>query len=186
LYVVGDASDLAEATLRMRHLRPDVAVVEARILTPDGASVRALKHERPGLRVVALLASDDESDWPGHLQDGADAHVAKSAPTASLIRSILEAMDGEAALGHAAMRRLVALTSPTRPNRRHPAASGLSERERQVLRLVAAGADNGVIAGALRVSEGTVRSHLHHLQDKLGLETRVQITLYAVHQGIDP
>jgi DNA-binding NarL/FixJ family response regulator len=78
------------------------------------------------------------------------------------------------------------LTSPTRPNRRHPAASGLSERERQVLRLVAAGADNGVIAGALRVSEGTVRSHLHHLQDKLGLETRVQITLYAVHQGIDP
>lgn len=188
LEVVADAADAAEALQQVRAQRPDVAVIDARLLGSDGAeTIDLLKQESPNLRVVVLLASDDDPDLLCAVQTGADACVAKSAPADALIRSILGVMDGEAVLSRGTMRRLIALTGANHVNGRWPVRSrDLSAREQQILRMVAAGSDNHQIAERLGVTESTVRNHLHNVYDKLGLETRVQLALYAFQQGIVP
>ncbi len=188
LVVVGDASDGDEAVRKTRDLRPDVAVIGIELDGCGGVeAVRQIKRGCSDVRVVALAGSDDDEDVVAAVQAGADGVVALSAPSTGLTRSVFATLAGEAVLSRAMVNRLLrAPTAMRASGHRGGPSYGLSDRERQVLRLVASGADNQQIAVMLAVSESTVRSHLHNVQGKLGLENRVQTALYALREGLYP
>lgn len=186
--VVGQACAVAEALCQVRVDPPDVVVVDADLLTGDGTNfTHSLRSEAPNVKIVVLTASDQARDARAVTNIHANGYVAKSAPAKALIESIKGAMRADLALGQGVMQNesiFSAEERTTEPRLLRPSA--LSERERQVLRMVAAGAANQEIARALNISTSTVRSHLHRVHDKLGLETRVQVALYALQHGIYP
>lgn len=186
--VVGEACGREEAQRQMRDLRPDVVVIIASLLMGDGTNgPRALRAEAPEVKILVLTAPEEDGDVLNVLSADADGYVAKSAPADMLIRSIRKVIAGEGVPSRRAMRPGTGLAESARQSdRRSPRSHDLSERERQVLRIVATGADNRQIASILGVSESTVRGYMHNVLDKLGLETRLQVALYALQQGIYP
>lgn len=186
--VVGDAADGAEAARKASDLHANVVVLGMELERCDGVeATRLIKRDCPDAKVIILTGADDDGDLVAAVKAGADGVVALSAPATALIRSIFAALAGETVLSRAMVSRLLATaTNGGKQGRREDRSRGLSDREREVLRLVASGADNQQIAVTLAVSESTVRSHLHNVQDKLGLENRVQTALYALHEGLYP
>ncbi|MDA8219850.1 MAG: response regulator transcription factor [Dehalococcoidales bacterium] len=188
--VVGEAVDGIEALKKARELRPSVVLMDLRMPVCDGvAATRLLKAELPEAKVVVLTMSDEEQDVLTAIQAGADGYVVKTTEVAALVKSIRGVLAGEAALTRQMMARLIARMRHEREQGQRtegPGVSTLSEREREVIRLVARGASNREIAAALVVSESTVRSHLHNILFKLGLENRVQAAMYALREGLGP
>ncbi|MHB1414354.1 MAG: response regulator [Chloroflexota bacterium] len=188
--VVGEAVDGIEALKKARELRPSVVLMDLRMPLCDGVeATRLLKAELPEAKVVVLTMSDEEQDVLTAIQAGADGYVVKTTEVAALVKSIRGVLAGEAALTRQMMARLLVRMRQEREHAQRiegPGVSALSEREREVIRLVARGASNREIAAALVVSESTVRSHLHNILFKLGLENRVQAAMYALREGLGP
>ncbi|MFE9750385.1 response regulator [Saccharothrix saharensis] len=174
--VVGTAGDGRVAVEVVAAQDPDVVLMDVRMPVLDGIDALALlRHERA--KVVMLTTFDDEEYVVRALQGGASGYLLKDRPAAELAAAVRLAHAGVVQFDPAAAARLAAAVTGDRPD-------GLTEREVDVLRLVATGRTNREIAGRLHVSEGTVKNHVSRILGRLGLRDRTQAAVYARDRGL--
>jgi DNA-binding NarL/FixJ family response regulator len=182
--VVAEASDGEEAVRAAERHKPDVVLMDIRMPGMDGIEAT---RRLPRQRVLVLTTFGLDEYIVEALRAGASGFLTKDAPTQELVAAVRAVAAGDAVLSPAVTRRLL-----DRVARRLPPATGavpegleaLTEREREVLRLVAGGLSNAEIATALVVAEPTVKSHVSNLLGKLGLRDRVQAVIYAYENGV--
>ncbi|CCH80019.1 two-component response regulator (YvqE) responding to cell wall stress [Nostocoides japonicum T1-X7] len=176
--VVGQAADGLEALRLVAALDPDVVVMDLRM--PGGGGVDAIREmKRRGLRaaVLVLTTFDTDSATVAAIEAGAIGYLLKDASSEQLVSGIRAAAAGETVLSPAVATRLASHV-------RAPHSTALSAREREVLALVARGTTNRAIAEHLFVSEATVKTHLIHVYDKLGVSDRAQAVARGYELGI--
>jgi DNA-binding NarL/FixJ family response regulator len=187
LEVVGEAEDGAQAVEEALRLRPDVVVMDIRMPKLDGIeATRRLQQHAGAPRVLVLTTFDLDEYVYEALRAGAGGFMLKDAPPGQLAEAVRTVAVGDSLLAPAVTRRLV-----ERYVRRPPpdaAARGtfgeLTERELEVLKLVAGGLSNAEIAERLFLSEATVKTHLTRILSKLGLRDRVQVVVLAYESGL--
>jgi NarL family two-component system response regulator LiaR len=174
--VVGETDSGVEAVRLARRLRPDVVLVDLLLPAPDGIAVtRTIRAEVPGTQVIVMTGVDEDAAAVEAIRAGAVAYLSREVRVEALLKAIRGAATGQVALPAVLAARLLGLGSPR---------DALSEREAEVLRLVARGLANKQIACALSVSLSTVKSHVSSILAKLSLPTRTQLALYAARTGL--
>jgi DNA-binding NarL/FixJ family response regulator len=181
--VVGEAGDGAQALDRAAELRPDVVLMDLHMPVLDGvAATRRLRVEQPGVRVLALTTFDDDEDVFAALRAGAVGYLLKDVSADRLVEALLAARRGESVLQPSVAAKVVAqfarLPDAPRP-RPQPLVVPLSDRELDVVRLLADGRSNREIAAELFLAEGTVKNHVTNVLAKLGARDRTQAALRA-------
>ncbi|MGE0871171.1 MAG: response regulator [Kofleriaceae bacterium] len=185
--VVGDAENGQAALALAAQVRPDVVLVDLKMPVLDGvATTRRLRVQLPTCRVVALTTFEDDELVFEVLRAGAVGYLLKDAPIGTLIDAILAASRGESVLQPSVASKVLAelsrLSTTGAPATNE--LSRLSDRERDVLRLIARGASNKEIAAALFLAEGTVKNHVTNILTKLGVSDRTQAALRARELGL--
>jgi DNA-binding NarL/FixJ family response regulator len=176
LDIVAEAEDGASAVALARQLRPDVVVIDLHLPDLDGlTATRMIRSETTTTHVVVLSGASDDALALESIRAGASAYLSNSVHTDEVVRSIRGASAGHITLPSNAVSRLV------RDHERHGA---ISERESDVLRLIARGRVNKQIARELSIAPSTVKSHVGSLMSKLGLGSRIQLALHAVRMGL--
>jgi DNA-binding NarL/FixJ family response regulator len=185
--VVAEAADGVEAVAAARRLRPDVTLMDVRMPRMDGiaATRRLLADDPASTRVVVLTTFDVDTHVYDALRAGASGFLLKNAPPEDLVQAIRVVADGRALLDPAVTRRVIEefARSPA-PGPVPAEVRQLTERELEVLHLVAQGLSNAEIAASLVVSEATVKTHVARMLTKLGLRDRVQAVVYAYERGL--
>jgi DNA-binding NarL/FixJ family response regulator len=181
--VVGEAGDGHQALERAAALAPDVVLMDLHMPVLDGiATTRRLRVEQPGVRVLALTTFDDDEDVFAALRAGALGYLLKDVSSDRLVEAVLSAARGESVLQPSVAAKVVArfaqLDDAPR-SRPQPLVVPLSDRELDVLRLLADGRSNREIATALFLAEGTVKNHVTNVLAKLGARDRTQAALRA-------
>jgi DNA-binding NarL/FixJ family response regulator len=181
--VVGEAGDGQQALERAAALAPDVVLMDLHMPVLDGiATTRRLRVEQPGVRVLALTTFDDDEDVFAALRAGALGYLLKDVSSDRLVEAVLAAARGESVLQPSVAAKVVArfaqLDDAPR-SRPQPLVVPLSDRELDVLRLLADGCSNREIATALFLAEGTVKNHVTNVLGKLGARDRTQAALRA-------
>ncbi|HLG69101.1 MAG TPA: response regulator transcription factor [Chloroflexota bacterium] len=182
--VAGEAENGEQAVQAANDVDPDVILMDLEMPGIGGIeAARRIVERHPESRIVVLTSHADEASVFPALKAGAVGYLLKHSPPEAVLEAIRQARRGETTL-HPAIARMVLqeLHRPPEPRRSSP--SELSERELEVLGLVAKGMSNQDIAGALVVSEPTVRSHVSSILGKLQLASRTQAALYALREGI--
>jgi DNA-binding NarL/FixJ family response regulator len=185
--VLGEAENGAEAVARVRELRPDVVLMDVRMPELDGIqATRRIVAEGLPTRVLVLTTFDEDEIVYEALRAGAGGFLLKSAPPPRLVEAVRLVAAGEELLAPSVTRRLIEqyVRHPPVGARVPPELAELTEREREVLQLIADGLTNGEIAARLVVSEATVKTHVNHLFQKLGLRDRVQAVVLAYETGL--
>jgi DNA-binding NarL/FixJ family response regulator len=176
--VIGEADNGADAVRRARGLKPDVILMDLRMPELDGVgAIRVLAAERIPSRVLVLTTYDSETDVRPAIEAGATGYLLKDAPREELLRAVRAAARGQSVLSPAVASRLMDQV-------RAPAGDRLSEREREVLALIARGATNRDAAERLFISEATVKTHLLHIYSKLGVNDRAAAVTEAFNRGL--
>ncbi len=176
--VVAEAADLEAARRYTRAHRPDVLVLDLNM--PGGSSLDAIpeiRAENPATQIVVLTMQDQPDAARRALSAGALGYVLKEAAEAELVDAIRRAAAGQTYLNPRMGAALAAAPPPGAPD-------NLSEREMQVLRMLALGHTNAEIAGELFLSVRTVENHRANVQNKLGLATRAELVRYALKRGL--
>ena len=212
IQVVGTAANGREALEQALKLRPDVVLMDVRMPILDGVAATAhLRQELPECRVLMLTTFDDEEYVLEALRAGATGYLLKDIPGQELAHTIRSVYAGIFQLDRAAAEKLLANLSPARPGQllsppgknepAPPAGSAslssnppgglkagkktdLTERELQILRLIAAGATNREIAETLVITEGTVKNHISNILSRLNLRDRTNAAIYARENGL--
>jgi DNA-binding NarL/FixJ family response regulator len=183
--VVGDAGDGVEAIAATRRLQPDVVLMDIRMPNLDGLqATKQLMAAGSASRVVILTTFDLDEYVYQALTAGASGFLLKNAPPEQLIGAVRVVAAGDALLAPSITRRVIQQFARLPPPGGTDALAGLTERERQVLQLVARGLSNAEIAAELFVSDATVKSHVAHLLAKLRLRDRVQAVVLAYESGL--
>ncbi len=186
--VVGEAADGAQALDRAAGLRPDVVLMDLHMPVLDGiAAARRLRVEQPDVRVLALTTFDDDEDVFAALRAGAVGYLLKDVSGDRLVEALLAASRGESVLQPSVAARVVARFAELpddAPPRSQPLVVPLSDRELEVLRLLADGGSNREIAAALFLAEGTVKNHVTNVLAKLGARDRTQAALRGRALGL--
>jgi two-component system, NarL family, response regulator LiaR len=181
LEVVGEAADGSEAVRLAHRLRPDVVVMDLLMPEMDGiTATQIIRKELPDTEVVALTSVLEDEKVVGAVRAGAIGYLLKDTKPAELREAIKAAAAGQVHLSPKAAARL--MREVVAPD--HPEA--LSERELDVLRLLARGRANKEIARELSIAEKTVKSHVSSILGKLGVQSRTQAALYACRVGLVP
>jgi DNA-binding NarL/FixJ family response regulator len=187
--IVGEASDGQQALDRLAALEaegnlPDVVLMDLLMPRMDGiAATAAIKERYPVIEVVALTSFIEEEKVHAALQAGAAGYLLKDAEADEVAAAVRAAQRGEVHLDPTVAKRLMqSLRAPKAQESVEP----LTERERDVLALVAQGRANKEIGRALGISERTARTHVSNILGKLGLASRTQAALYAVREGLVP
>ena len=185
--VVGEASNGDEALRLASTLHPAVVLMDLRMPILDGVTAtRRLHAAHPDCRVIVLTTFDDDEDVFEGLRAGAVGYLLKDTPSDKLAEAIRAAARGESFLQPSIAAKVVAefarLAPPT--TLRPPLAEALSERELDILRLVATGASNREIAATLFLAEGTVKNYVTNILGKLGVRDRTQAALKARELGL--
>lgn len=180
--VVGEAGDGREAITQAETLHPDVILMDLVMPVMDG--IEAISHitsNQPEVRILALTSfATDDKIFPA-IKAGAIGYLLKDSDPIDLVPAIQQVHRGEPSLHPKVAQKL--LLELSLPSERPPTPDPLTEREEEVLRLVAKGFSNQEIAEQLVVAEVTVRTHVSHILSKLHLANRVQATLYALREG---
>src|SRR5215210_3016821 len=177
--VVGEAENGQEALEMARELEPDVVLMDLLMPVMDGIkATRAIRSELPEVEVVALTSVLEDASVTGAVRAGAIGYLLKDADAEELHRAIRGAAEGRVQLAPEAAARLMReVSAPENPE-------ALTERETEVLRLLARGKSNRQIASELFVEEKTVKTHVSSILMKLGVHSRTQAALHAVHAGL--
>jgi DNA-binding NarL/FixJ family response regulator len=192
LEVVGEAANGNEALTMAAALLPDVVLMDLRMPVLDGvAATRQLHAAQPECRIIILTTFDaDEYVFDG-LRAGAIGYLLKDVPSEKLVEAIRTAVRGETFLQPSVAAKVVAEFTRLTQTQAAPAPSKdaalldtLSERELEILRLVASGASNKEIANTLFITEGTAKNHLTNILSKLGVRDRTQAALKAKELGL--
>jgi DNA-binding NarL/FixJ family response regulator len=188
--VVGEAGDGATAIGMARTLRPDVVLMDVRMPGTNGIqATAAVTAAFPATRVLILTTYDLDEYVLAGLKAGASGFLLKDAPPEELLTAIRTVAGGDAVLAPTATRRLInqfvpLISSPARHDVRQELLAKLTDRERAVLTLIAAGRSNREIAAELHLSEGTVKVHVGRILAKLDLRDRVQAVILAYESGL--
>jgi DNA-binding NarL/FixJ family response regulator len=176
--VLGEAADGAEAVQLARDLRPDVILMDLRMPGVDGlTAITELARQGIPTRVLVLTTYDTDSHVLPAIEAGATGYLLKDAPRAELLRAVRAAAHGEAVLSPSVAARLMSRL-------RSPGAGPLSQRELEVLELVASGATNREAAARLFITEATVKTHLLNIYAKLGVGDRAAAVAEAFNRGL--
>ena len=189
--VVGEAGNGREAVSKAQCLQPDVILMDLMMPEMDGIeAIRRIVAHRPGARILVLTSfAADDKVFPA-IKAGAMGYLLKDSESEDLVRAIHQVYRGESSLHPQIARKLLQeLSSPPQPPPTPEPVSGppvdpLTEREVQVLQLLARGLSNREIADQLVIVEGTVRAHVSNILSKLHLVSRTQATLYALREGL--
>jgi DNA-binding NarL/FixJ family response regulator len=164
--VVGEAGDGSEAVAMVERNAADVVLMDLRMPRMGGVeAIARLREAAPATRVLVLTTFDTDRDVLPAIEAGATGYLLKDAPREELVRAVRAASRGESVLSPAVAGRLMGQV-------RKPTQEALSRRELDVLKLIADGATNREAAGQLFVSEATIKTHLLHIYDKLGVRDR--------------
>ena len=179
LEVVGEAANGEEALRMARELGPDVVLMDLLMPVMDGiAATGKIRAELPDVEVIALTSVLEDASVSGAVRAGAIGYLLKNTEADDLGRAIKAAADGQVQLApEAAMRLMREVRAPESPE-------ALTERETEVLKLVAGGKANKQIAHELFVGEKTVKAHVSSILAKLGVQSRTQAALYALRIGL--
>ncbi|HSB15034.1 MAG TPA: response regulator transcription factor [Bryobacteraceae bacterium] len=188
--VVGEAGD-GESTLTIvDQVNPDILLLDLRMPGIDGLSaLQRLQRVNKRTRVIVLTASEDKNEFVQAMKLGCSGIVLKQTAAELIVKSIRKVHAGEIWLDShttaAVMRQFASPNDPVpqgsaRPRDRSP----LSQREREIVALVAQGYKNKEMAEKMFISEQTVKNHLHNIFDKLGVSDRLELALYAIHKGL--
>jgi len=181
--VVGEAEDGAEALVQARQLRPDVVLMDLVMPVMNGVdAIRQIGEQLPDVRILVLTSFTGLDKIFPAIKAGALGYLLKDSTPEELVRAIRQVYRGNASLHPAVARKL--LQELSEPSGKAPAEDPLTDREKEVLRLVAQGRHNQEIADLLAISEATVRTHVSHILTKLELSSRTQAALYALRRGI--
>ena len=179
--VVGEAKNGQEAFRLAKELRPDVVLMDLLMPVMDGiAATAAIRQELPDTEVIALTSVLEDVSVVNAVKAGAIGYLLKNTEADALVRAIRAAAEGQVQLAPEAQARLMReVRAPDSPEK-------LSERETEVLRLVAAGRANKEIARELGIGEKTVKTHVSSILAKLGVQSRTQAALHAARIGLVP
>ncbi len=181
--VVGEAQDGVEALSKAGSLQPDVILLDLLMPRMDGIEVtERVMARNPEARILVLTSfAADDKVFPA-IKAGALGYLLKDTGPEELVRAIHQVHEGESSLSPAIARKV--LQELARPSNRPPTPEPLTNREVEVLQVVAQGLSNQEIAEQLMISEATVRTHVSNILGKLQLASRTQATLYALREGL--
>jgi DNA-binding NarL/FixJ family response regulator len=184
--IVAECADGAQALDALAAQQPDVVVMDIRMPVMNGIEATRRIRDADGPPVLILTTFDDDETLWGAIDAGAAGFVLKDAPAMDLIRAVRTVAGGAAWLDPQVTPRVLAIyrTTVLPQARQQQRAASLSDREHDVLRLIASGATNAEIAGALHVSSGTVKSHVGSIFAKLDVRDRAAAIVYAYQHGI--
>ena len=190
IQVLGEAGDGHEVLAKVKELQPDVVLLDLRMPHMDGlTTLTALQQLERRTRVLILTASEDKNEFVQAMKLGCSGIVLKQTAPDLIVKSIRKVAGGEIWLDShttaAVMRQFAAPMEPgagivSKERERSP----LSQREREIVSLVAQGYKNREMAEKMFISEQTVKNHLHNIFDKLGVSDRLELALYAIHKGL--
>jgi DNA-binding NarL/FixJ family response regulator len=176
--IVGEAADGSEAVEMAARLRPDVVLMDLRMPRMNGVeAIHQIRVQQPDAHILVLTTYDTDADILPAVEAGATGYLLKDTPREELFRAVRAASRGESVLAPVVAARLMG-------RMRAPAEEALSEREIEVLTLVARGASNREIAHGLHISEATVKSHLIHIFGKLSVSDRTAAVTTGLERGI--
>lgn len=181
--IVGEACNGLEAVEKARELFPDVVLMDLRMPELDGVeAIKRIKEEKPEVKFIILTTySDDEYIFKG-IAAGARAYLLKDAPRDELFKAIRAVSRGESLIQPIVASRV--LDKLAELSRKTPSAETLSEREVEVLRLMASGESNKDIADKLSITQSTVKTHITSIFQKLNVTTRTEAVTTALKRGI--
>ena len=181
--VVGEAKDGAEAVNKAKELSPDVVLMDLRMPEMDGVeAMRQIRSAMPDIKFIILTTySDDDYIFSG-IEAGARAYLLKDAPREDLFKAIRSVYRGESLIQPVVASKLLDRFSQL--SRRKPSGEELSERELEVLCLMAKGAANKEISAELNIAQSTVKTHITNIFQKLGVNDRTEAVTQALKKGI--
>ncbi len=181
--VVDEAADGVEAVIKARTLNPDVILIDLQMPRKTGVeAIEEIKQANPEARILVLTSYSDDEIVFAAIKAGALGYLLKESSTQELIQAIHDVHNGESSLHPVIARKLI--RELNRPSSLPPSEEALTEREIEVLILVARGLPNQDIALSLVISERTVRTHVSNILSKLHLANRTQAALYALKEGL--
>ena len=181
--VVGQAVDGSDAVKQALRLKPDVVLMDVKMPNMDGIeATRQIREKVPTAHVLVLTTFETDSQVIQALKAGASGYVLKDSSAAAIVSSLMAVMSGERVMASAVANRVLEmLTGTTTPKEFY---DGLTNREIEILKLLANGMANKQIAFRLKISEKTVRNHVSNTYEKRGIYDRSQAVLYAVRKGL--
>jgi two-component system response regulator NreC len=184
--VIGEAEDGLQAIQKAQELRPEVIVMDMTMPGLGGLeATRQIKRDLPDIHILFLTIHDNEEYFFQAVQAGAEGYVTKSSPAWEVLTAIRTVHQGDCYLNPTVTKMLVGdyLERVKRGGKRDP-HEALSDREREILHLIAIGHSNREIGEVLNISEHTVHNHRARLMEKLGVHDRLELLKYAIRRGI--
>ena len=187
--IVGEAGDGKEAVDRTVELLPDVVLMDVRMPHTSGIEAcQKIKSQVPSTKIIMLKMSDEESDLYEAVKAGANGYLLKDVPGEEIADGVRAVHNGDSLISPSMASKLLAeFALMSRRQGERPSAVGaprLTERELEVLRLVARGLANKEIAHDLFISENTVKNHVRNILEKLQLHSRMEAAMYAVRENL--
>jgi two-component system, NarL family, nitrate/nitrite response regulator NarL len=189
IQIVGEASDGREVLQIVQQTEPDVVILDLRMPNLDGLSaLQALQQFNKKAKIIILTASEDKNEFVQAMKLGCSGIVLKQTAPELIVKSIRKVYAGEIWLDShttaAVMRQFASPSEMLGGTGKTRERSPLSQREREIVSLVAQGYKNKEMAEKMFISEQTVKNHLHNIFDKLGVSDRLELALYAIHKGL--
>ena len=184
--VVGEASDGITATELAVKTAPDVILLDVRMPRRTGVEAcRGIKEAVPSAKIIMLTVSDEEADLYEAVKSGASGYLLKDSSIDEVAQAVRVVADGQSLISPSMAVKLIdEFKQMSRPERDHVPGLRLTERELEVLRLVAKGHNNREIARQLFISENTVKNHVRNILEKLQLHSRMEAVMYAVKEKL--
>ncbi len=183
--IVGEASNGVECAKMLPKLKPDILLLDLRMPEKDGLAVlEEINFDTMPTRVIVLTAAEDDRDVVRAMRLGARGVVLKQSATDLLLKSIRKVHDGEIWLDNRMTSEVIDAFKKSAESGQRRDKPLLSEREKEIVQLVAQGFRNREIGEKLFISEQTVKNHLHNIFDKLGVSDRLELALYAIHHRL--
>ena len=184
--VVGEAGDGVEGTELASSTAPDVVLLDVRMPKRSGIEAcRAIKEAVPSAKIIMLTVSDEEADLYEAVKSGAAGYLLKDSSIEEVAQAVLVVADGQSLISPSMAVKLIdEFKQMSKPESKHMPGLRLTERELEVLRLVATGKNNREIAKDLFISENTVKNHVRNILEKLQLHSRMEAVMYAVKEKL--